>query len=240
MAMSMFEQARTGWKKKPDGTPQQGVFGQAIQRHMATALQGAQAAPSDMDALRKRQDDARAALDAKSAALDSQASGVFNTYRQRAQQQGGVQKQTQGEALKRRFASIGNLNSGAYIKAAGLQDQEIDQATNQAVQDVDLQEQQMKAQGAEAEKGRLFQRDLADRQADTQMFQFDKQYQLQLEDFKLSKLAQRLNTLSAIDSLSDDALEAASGESVSGGFLGIGASGQEAAKKKLFKQYGNF
>lgn len=171
----------------------------------------------------------QAALAAKSAELDKQSSDLFNTYRQRAQQQGQVAKQSQGEALKRRFASIGNLNSGAYIKAAGLQDQEADKAVQQSIQDVDLQEQQQKVAGIEAEKNRQFQGS-----------QFDRQFDLQMQQFKQSQASDRLNALTAISSLSDEALKSQSGiQDFQGGFLGTGDNrGKVAAINKVLQQYG--
>lgn len=171
----------------------------------------------------------QAALAAKSAELDKQSSDLFSTYRQRAQQQGQVAKQSQGEALKRRFASIGNLNSGAYVKAAGLQDQEADKAVQQSVQDVDLQEQQQKVAGIEAEKNRQFQGS-----------QFDRQFDLQMQQFRQSQASDRLNALTAISSLSDEALKAQSGvQDFGGGFLGTGDNlGKSVAINKLLKQYG--
>lgn len=67
------------------------------------------------------------------AALDAQRAEAYAAQKERAQQQGNAAKTQNNEALKRRFAAIGNLNSGAFVKAAGQADQVSDANTQAAV-----------------------------------------------------------------------------------------------------------
>jgi hypothetical protein len=78
---------------------------------------------------------------------------AYEDMRRRAQQQQQSAAQQQGEALKRRFAAIGNLNSGAYVKAAQQQEQAGADAARNATSDIDA------AQASED-----YQRELQDRQ----------------------------------------------------------------------------
>lgn len=181
----------------------------------------------------------------------------FGVMRMRAQQQGNQAKTEQGEALKRRFAALGNINSGAYVKAAGLQDAEADRATREAVENVDMAEQQEKSrlqdvqeerqyQAGEAEKLRIFNRELFDKDQDFKKTVFADEskfrnlnYQLAQADLEESKKANKLNALQAISNLDDDQLSAASGLEYSGGFLGIGGTGdRQASIKALLRKYG--
>jgi hypothetical protein len=165
-----------------------------------------------LDKVRQDQMASRATNDAaalaRSQALEGQTAGQFNTLRQRAQQQGNVQKIQNNEALKRRFASIGNLNSGAAIKAQGIADQESDRSTNQAVQDVDMQEQQQKLARTDAENQRLFQRDMSREDSDSnQAFQgwaTSNQLKLQWADLNESMKANKISAAGALSNLKDN------------------------------------
>lgn len=141
---------------------------------------------------------------------------TFGTMRNRAQQQGAAAKTEQGEALKRRFAQLGNVGSGAYIKAATIADKQADRATAEAVQNVDMAEQQERGrlkdvqeertyQAGEAEKLRIFNRELFDKdQAFKQVVFSDeskarwKQLDLAFEDLKESKKSNEINALIAL------------------------------------------
>ena len=99
-------------------------------------------------------------------ALDQDVS-EFDTQRKKAEQQINAQKQGQQDALKRRFAAMGNINSGAYVKAnenvddaAAQQREQANEGINSA-QNAELRRRRELAAGQEfasqeAEKGRQF------------------------------------------------------------------------------------
>lgn len=105
---------------------------------------------------------------------------AYDEMRRRAQQQAVAQQQQQGEALKRRFAAIGNLNSGAYIKAANQQEQAGAATAQNALKDIDFQK-----------ANEDYQRELADRQYGLQ----EQQLGLSKEDLEESKKANAINAL---------------------------------------------
>lgn len=91
----------------------------------------------------------------------------FDFQRKKAEQQVTAQKQGQQDALKRRFAAMGNINSGAYLKANQMVDQNAGTQLNQAneginaAQNSELRRRREVVQGqefaaGEAEKGRSF------------------------------------------------------------------------------------
>lgn len=87
----------------------------------------------------------------------------FDRARERASQRANTAAQTGGDALKRRFASLGGMNSGAAIKAQQLNDESANRQREEAIQGVDAAEAQdvqrrgeMDRQYAEADKGRAF------------------------------------------------------------------------------------
>lgn len=85
----------------------------------------------------------------------------YDLMRQRAQQQGTAAKQEELEAVKRRAAAQGMVNSGAYEKQAQLVGDQAERRTQEAVQNVDFQETQQKEareyQTSEREAGQRFQ-----------------------------------------------------------------------------------
>lgn len=81
----------------------------------------------------------------------------FDYLRNKAQQQSTVQSQQEEEALKRRLATTGALNTGAAVKQQGIQSDNAIARREQALQDIDFQEQAAKQQQDEIEKGRQFQ-----------------------------------------------------------------------------------
>lgn len=133
----------------------------------------------------------------------------FAKQRQLAQQQGNAAKQQNNEAIKRRFASIGNLNSGAAIKAAGQQDQASDAGTEAALNQIDSAEQAQRFQSGEAQKTR-----------DLQASQFDKSYGLQEKQFAEDQKANSLNAIQALGTLSDETLRQLGGASTDWGGTG--------------------
>ena len=80
----------------------------------------------------------------------------FEIMRQRIQQQGSAAEQNNVEAMRRRFASMGGLNSGAGIRAEQQVKQQVGAQTAQNLEGVDIQQAQDEAQKAEVEKQRQY------------------------------------------------------------------------------------
>lgn len=108
----------------------------------------------------------------------------YESLRNRAKQQGNAQRDEAMETLRRRLASQGMLQSGAYNAASQQTEEAANRNTNEAVQNVDFAEkqelqrrQEMKEarnyqtqervasqdfSSSEAQKGRLFSKELFD------------------------------------------------------------------------------
>lgn len=82
--------------------------------------------------------------------------GQFEAARNRTRSQFRKTKQETQEALQRRAAARGGLQSGAHAKQLETSSREIGQAEAQALQNVDLQEQAERARLAEIEQQRQF------------------------------------------------------------------------------------
>ena len=99
-----------------------------------------------------------------------------NDVTQRINSQAQVENQTQQDALKRRFAAIGGLSSGAYIKNAGLTSDRIAaskaDATGTALAGLGLEEGKAMRALSEAEQNRFFvsNEGVADRNSKANMF----------------------------------------------------------------------
>jgi hypothetical protein len=87
---------------------------------------------------------------------DPAITAAYAKMRERATQ--GVQNQAQqaGEQLKRNFARMGGLNTGAFVKQQNLMQEKATEQVDQARAGVDLAEAQSQEQFAEAERGRQF------------------------------------------------------------------------------------
>lgn len=182
------------------------------------------------------------------AALDAQRAEAYAAQKERAQQQGNAAKTQNNEALKRRFASIGNLNSGAFVKAAGQADQVSDANTQAAVKDIEMAQNNEKYSQNEAEKGRIFNRELFDKDQAFKQMTFDsdvgfknanlalqqKGLDLQEKDLNASLQANKLNAGTAIANLSDGALRNLGG--VQDGYGGKNAEQLNLAA--ILKKYG--
>lgn len=81
----------------------------------------------------------------------------FDVLRRRAKREANVQTQQGQEALKRRFASIGQLNSGAAIKQQQIAHQQGAERAERATQNIDLAEAQENQRRKELIEGRQFQ-----------------------------------------------------------------------------------
>jgi hypothetical protein len=103
-----------------------------------------------------------------------------NTYelaRQRATEQANTQAQSQNDAIRRRFASLGNLNSGAAIKQQQIAQDQANQQRERAISEINAQEADMQGQ-------RDFQREMQSTQHQFQAGQSDKDraQQMALQD----------------------------------------------------------
>ena len=65
----------------------------------------------------------------------------YDLLRQRVGQQQVAQEQEQEDAMKRRFASMGGLNTGAYIKQSQIAADQAMERRGQALEGVNLAEQ---------------------------------------------------------------------------------------------------
>lgn len=163
------------------------------------------------------------------------APNTFDVARKRAGQAAVAAKQTQGDALKRRFAAMGALNSGSAIQAEQQSAQKVDEQLanqNEAIDAGQAQEEQRKAevqqgrdfQAGEAEKQRTFQAGQAgiDRAFQDKVFSFDSASKLRALDqmdrqFGLQKDESEFNKRMA-----EEQAKKTGGLFGGGGFLGLG------------------
>lgn len=80
----------------------------------------------------------------------------YDAMRARVKRDTNTAAQTQQDALDRRFARLGGLNSGAYIKQSQVLGQELNQQASNAQSDVDMQEVAEKRRIAELDANRKF------------------------------------------------------------------------------------
>lgn len=129
------------------------------------------------------------------------------TQRTRAQEQQGV------EALKRRFASMGALNTGAAVKQEQILKQQLGQQADQALGDVNVAESQERQRRNELAQQQFFSREQAaigrnlnrelanaDAQFKQKVFSFDAeskigQVDLAYKNLQLEEQAQKFNTM---------------------------------------------
>ena len=141
----------------------------------------------------------------------------YQKMRQRVQQDVDASKQQMGEAIKRKFASMGNLNSGAQMKIEQKANAAADVQARAATEGVDFAEQQERARQADitqaqgyqtsereaaqkfASGERIgqqdFQRGMFDRDMTFKDRAFDKQHDLAFQEFLASKDANHINAL---------------------------------------------
>lgn len=80
----------------------------------------------------------------------------FDAVRNKVKREQAAYGQTAQDALDRRFARLGGLNSGAYIKQSQVLGNDINQQTQNALSDVNLQEIAEKRRLAELDTNRKF------------------------------------------------------------------------------------
>lgn len=83
----------------------------------------------------------------------------YDIQRNRIRQDSAQQAQQQNDALKRRFASMGGLNSGSFLKAQERLVGQQEQNAQRAMEGVDVEESRANEAKAEADKNRAFARE---------------------------------------------------------------------------------
>ena len=81
----------------------------------------------------------------------------FDTIRANARSMANAEKSGAMEALARKYAAMGNLNSGSYIKQSRLTDQGYNQAASKMLADIGAQEAQQRRALQQAEGNKEFQ-----------------------------------------------------------------------------------
>lgn len=103
----------------------------------------------------------------------------FEIMRRRVQEQGQRARERASEAAKRQFARVGNLPSGAAIKAESQALGQAEQATSQALQDVNIAQAQQQRQAHESQAQRELQKFGIQQQATTAREQLAGQREMQ-------------------------------------------------------------
>jgi hypothetical protein len=116
-----------------------------------------------------------------------QALPEFDSARNRTANQFQAKRTDTQNALQRRFAAMGNLNSGEATKQLALADQANADQSNQAQQDINSQEQQQLAAAREAEAQRAFQQGALDTDNEFKNREFDFNKQIQSGQADLAK-----------------------------------------------------
>lgn len=155
----------------------------------------------------------------------------FDQQRTQVGQRVSAARQQNQDALKRRFAAIGGLNSGAAIKQQQLADDTANQQREQgmaAVNDLEAQAREVQVnrdfQSGEAQKQRDFQSKQSDidRQFQDKVFQFDKESKLKQLDLQSQDLALRRDENEFNKRMAQLQADRSGGLFGGGGFLGLG------------------
>lgn len=164
---------------------------------------------------------------------------LYDKQRQEATQRIGVQAQQGGDALKRRFASLGGLNSGAAIKAQQLNDDNAMQAKESAVAGINATQAQDEAnrdmrreetqqaqsfQSGEAQKARDFTKahNDMDRQFQEKVFAADQGSKLRQLDLADKTFAFQKDQAGFENQIKLSQDKKSGGLFGAGGFLGLG------------------
>lgn len=122
----------------------------------------------------------------------------YDLLRKKASQQAEADQQNSSDALQRRYAAMGALNSGSYLKQQQITDDDALKRRDAAVEGVNAQEQselqrrqdvtdQNKFASGEAEKGRTFQSGEAEKQRGFQKGLSDQDFDLKNRAFDVEK-----------------------------------------------------
>ena len=137
-------------------------------------------------------------------------------------------QQEAGDAMARRFASIGSLNSGAAIKAQANQDQAFVREREEQLQEVDFQENQQATGRFDAAREQSNARNLsremsnADRAFQTEVFKFQAGSSLEQMDMAIDELEENLGNSSFNRQVARHDAKNSGGLFGGGGFLGLG------------------
>lgn len=199
-----------------NGKPAQGVLN--YQSGMNDLINGLQA-PKEVQGY--------SAKDMSNAALPE-----FEQARNLTSQSLNAQKQGSDDAMQRRFAAMGNLNSGAYIKAAQVGDQQANESRGNAMAGIGMQEAQTRRGLQQQEAQKEF-------QSGEQAKMYNAQAGNQFQQFKTGLSADSMGKVASLDlaykgmqqQAADDAYQARMNEYQAkhsgglfgaGGFLGVG------------------
>lgn len=113
----------------------------------------------------------------------------FDVMRQRVQQRQNAAGQTQQDAMRRRLAAAGTLDSGAGIKALAVAEQDNNMQAEDAVMGVEAEEAAARAQMEEAVKQRNFQGSQAMEQRNLARVQFNEDAAFREKSFQADAFA---------------------------------------------------
>lgn len=193
-----------------NGKPAQGVLN--YQSGMNDLINGLQA-PKDIEGYSAKD-------------MSKESLPEFDQARNLTSQSLNSQKQGSEDAMQRRFAAMGNLNSGSYIKAAQVGDQQANEARGNAMAGIGVQEAQTRRNLQQQESQKEFQ---SGENAKT----FNAGQRNQFQQFKTGLSADSYGKISQLDlaykqlqqQQADDAYQARMNEyqaKHSGGLLGAG------------------
>jgi hypothetical protein len=156
----------------------------------------------------------------------------FDLLRQKQQQKTTADLQSSDDAIKRRFAAQGGLNTGAFVKMQDVNADKIRRAGDEAMGGINFQESQQQNQMDEAQKGRDFQSTEAQKNRDFQqqdytfkdkVFAFDKESKLRQMDLADKQFALDKETTEFNKRLAEMEMNRPGGGLLGyGGFLGTG------------------
>lgn len=169
----------------------------------------------------------------------------YDAARTRALQGVNNQNASSQDAIKRRYAATGNLNTGAYQKAAQIQDDSSNQAKDNVTGQLNLEQaktnRDLSFKEGEAEKGRAFSSGEAQKQRDFQGTQFNTEMDFKkgVQAFDQSAKLRQLDQMDKEFSLKQDESEfnkraekykagQSGGLFGGGGFLGTGIGAKPA------------
>lgn len=119
--------------------------------------------------------------------MNGQPLNEFELLRQKAMQRARKEGQRATEALQRRFAALGGLQTGAAIKAQQVAQQEAQRIGEERLGDIDIAEAAERQRRKEITEGREFQAGEAAKVRAQQAEQFAKTFGLQEKGFEFGK-----------------------------------------------------
>lgn len=163
----------------------------------------------------------------------------YEGIRNRAVQDAGNMQSQNIDAITRRYAAMGNLNSGSYVKALQEAGRQAAQQGQDQVANINLAEQQGALPYAQLEQERANQAQqerqfgaqygLSQAQLSEQSRQFGKELPLKAQQLDLEANQQHLDELANIMNrdLAEEQMSRSGGLLGGGGFLGLGVGGKK-------------